>query len=129
LTIALPEDGTFGGTFGFLPLDVTDPDNDSGVQVNFFVNVQNDNPSAVAGHLGFSDLGSIAHDTEIEGRPLEGATDAVTLTGDPGNRDCHRQAPICHRLAAALTPRLVRTRYNLSNLTRCGRSRHHAYGT
>jgi Ca2+-binding RTX toxin-like protein len=90
LTIALPPgvdtdgDGEidgWSGTLGFLPLTVTDPGNDTGALVNFQVDVQNKNTSAVPGHLGFSDLGSITQDSTIEGRPLDvnGATDAVTL--------------------------------------------------
>ncbi len=81
LEITIPDlVGGADGYFGFLPLTVTDSGNDTGAVIDFEVDIQNSNTSAPdSGRLGFSDLGSIDQVANMQGTPLEGATDAVTL--------------------------------------------------
>ena len=72
LTISL-EDGTHTGEFGYLRVDVTDPGEDSGVEVHFDVDLQNDG----ADKLGFADLGNIGAEATVQG--ASSAEHAVSL--------------------------------------------------
>jgi Ca2+-binding RTX toxin-like protein len=63
------DSGTHQGEFGYLRVDVTDPGNDSGVEVHFDVDTQND-ANLDSSRLGFSDLGAIVAVAEVHGESL-----------------------------------------------------------
>ncbi len=75
LSIDLPNSAK--GTLGYLKLDATDPDDNSGAQVFFDVDVMKGTTSDE--RLGFSDLGNIGTEATVEGTALLDGTPAATL--------------------------------------------------
>jgi Ca2+-binding RTX toxin-like protein len=77
LTLTLPG-GEHIGELGYLRVKVTDPDNDTGAQLHFDIDVQKgDEPSAQ--RLAFADLGSLDAEGTLSGGALTGASHAVSL--------------------------------------------------
>ena len=77
LTVTLPG-GTHDGTYGFLPVKVTDPGSDTGARLNFDIDVQN-GADASAEHLAFSDLGSVIAVATLQGEHLASEPHSTSL--------------------------------------------------